>query len=512
MDQRDLITTTMKSSFIKISASTLMVGAAISAQAAEQPNIIFILVDDLGYADVGFNGSKYFETPNIDRLAGESVVFDNSYMYPTSSPSRTALFTGQQSFRTGVYTVPVLENGSFNENLYSRWCVSTDIPIYSEVLEDAGYRSIHLGKWHIVGPDPEGETAMTFPFEKKLGQPNPGDFSWVEEHKTNPEITKYYPQERGFVRNVGGTYRGDPALIDGGYQHPDGGFRAPFTNPFIEQKDGDEWLTDRLTDEALEFMSESEGSPFFVNLHYYAVHRPLVKRSEEMYEKYLGKEGDEILGQGVGKQRDNHAIYATMIESVDDNVGRIMEYLESKGIADNTVIVFSSDNGHNGLVSDNRLMRGAKGEVYEGGVRVPTFIHWGDRLKSRTVTAPVTCVDYFPTFIDLAGVKGYDGVLDGNSLVPLLKKDRKSFDERPVFWQLSSRYKHGTCTAVRVGRYKLIEFLATGECELYDLEKDPMESINIAGSQSEVCERLHKIIIDWRAQNSVPLPPNSVVK
>lgn len=484
----------------------------VSAEAANQPNIIFILVDDLGYGDVGFNGSKYFETPIIDQLAEQSVVFDNSYMYPTSSPSRTALFTGQQSFRTDVYTVPVLENGNAEANLFSRWTVTTDFPLYSEVLQQAGYRSIHLGKWHIVGPSPLEELAMKYPYNKKLGQPAPGDFSWVEEHKNNPEITKYYPQERGFVRNVGGTYRGDPALIDGGYQHPDGGFKAPFTNPFIEQKEGDEWLTDRLTDEALEFMEESEGQPFFVNLHYYAVHRPLVKRSEELYQKYINKEGDENMGQGVGDNRDNHAVYATMIESVDDNIGRIMDYLRSKGIEDNTVIVFSSDNGHNGLVSANRHMRGVKGEIYEGGVRVPTFIYWGSQLKSRKVTAPIHCVDYFPTFIDLAGVKGYKGTLDGDSLVPLLKKDRKSFDERPVFWQLSSRYRHDTCTAVRMGRYKMIEYLASGDVELFDLESDPMESKNLAETQPELRDAMRDLIIAWRSENSVPLPPNSVVK
>lgn len=270
-------------------------------------------------------------------------------------------------------------------------------------------------------------------------------------------------------------------------------------------------MTDRLTDEALEFMAESGDNPFFVNLHYYAVHRPLVKRSEEMYQKYYTKEGDELLGQGIAEHKEDHAVYATMIESVDDNVGRILEFLEREGIADNTIIVFSSDNGYNGIVSGNRQMRGVKGEVYEGGVRVPTFIHVGGQSEGRSVTAPISCVDYFPTFIEWAGVKNYSGVLDGESLVPLLKRDRKAFDERPIFWQLSSKYKHGTCTAMRVGKYKMIEFLATGKIELYDLESDPMESKNIADKEVEVRDRLYKIIVDWRRENSVPMPPNSVV-
>ncbi len=492
----------------------LLAGAIVCGSApllgAERESIIFILVDDLGYGDVGFNGSRYFETPIIDSLAAQSVVFDNSYMYPTSSPSRAALFTGQQSFRTGVYTVPVLERGSSDENIFSRWSVPTSIPLYSEVLAQQGYRAAHLGKWHIVGANPIEESELEYPFEKRLSQPQPGDFSWVEEHKSNPDITKYYPQERGFEINVGGTYRGDPALIDGGYSHPDGGFRAPFTNPFIESKEGDEWLTDRLTDEAIEFIERCDDAPFFINLHYYAVHRPLVKRSEELYQKYIDKGGDEIMGQGVGSNRDKHAIYATMIESVDDNIGRLLDYLEQHGLLESTTIVLSSDNGHNGLVSDNRLLRGAKGEIYEGGVRVPTLIYRAGAAPRR-VSTPISLLDYFPTFIDIAGVEGYVGTLDGDSLLPLLEGEDADFEERPIFWQLSSQYKHGTCTAVRVGRYKLIEFLATGAVELYDLESDPMESDNIAASRTDVRDRLLILLKEWRKSNSIALPPNSVV-
>lgn len=479
---------------------------------AERPNIIFILVDDLGYADVGFNGSTFFETPNIDQLASQSVVFDNSYMYPTSSPSRTAIFTGQQSFRTGVYTVPVLEKGSAEENIFSRWCVSTDIPIYSEVLSEVGYKSIHLGKWHIVGPDPIEEEGLEYPFAKKLSQPNPGSYTWVSAHKTDPRITKYYPQERGFVENVGGTYRGDPALCEGGYANPSGGYKAPFTNPFIEPKAGDEWLTDRLTDDAIGFMKEYRDEPFFINLHYYTVHRPIVKRSEELYQKYAAKAGDETLGQGLGPKRDDHCAYATMIESLDDNVAKIMEFLRESGLEENTVVVFTSDNGHNSIVSDNKLMRGAKGAIYEGGVRVPTFIYWSGHIQGRVSEVPVSSVDYFPTFLDIANIEGYDGTLDGVSILPYLKKDNAKGYERPIIWQLSSQYIHGTCTAVRCGDYKLIEFLASGEVELYNLKEDPMESINLKDAEPKVAERLVSYITQWRAQNNVPLPPNAVVK
>ncbi|MFR9619810.1 MAG: sulfatase [Rikenellaceae bacterium] len=483
---------------------------AFAAQkGVERPNIIFILVDDLGYADVGFNGSKFFETPNIDQLASQSVVFDNSYMYPTSSPSRSAIFTGQQSFRTGVYTVPVLEKGTAEENIFSRWCVSTDIPLYSEVLSEVGYKAIHLGKWHIVGPDPKLEESLEYPFAKSLSQPNPGIYTWVPDHKADPEITKYYPQERGFVENVGGTYRGDPALCDGGYKNPSGGYKAPFTNPFIEPKAGDEWLTDRLTDDAIGFMKEYRDEPFFINLHYYTVHRPIVKRSEEMYQKYTAKEGDEILGQGVGKNRDEHCAYATMIESLDDNVAKIMTFLRESGLEENTVVIFTSDNGYNGIVSGNRKMRGAKGAVYEGGVRVPTFIYWSGKTEGRVSQVPVSSVDYFPTFLDIANID-YDGVLDGESVLPYLKKDSAKGYKRPIIWQLSSRYTHGTCTAMRSGDYKLIEFLATGAVELYNLKDDPMESKNLADSEPAILKSMLDMVHTWRANNNVPLPPNAV--
>ncbi|MFI3293733.1 MAG: sulfatase [Rikenellaceae bacterium] len=495
----------------KLTHLLLLMPLTTVATPKSHPNILFILVDDLGYGDVGFNGSKFFETPTIDSLAHQSVVFDNSYMYPTSSPSRTAIFTGQQSFRTGVYTVPVLEKGTANENIFSRWCVSTDIPIYSEILEQEGYSSIHLGKWHIVGPDPIAEEALSYPFAKKLGQPNPGSYSWVNDHKTNPQITKYYPEERGFIKNVGGTYRGDPALCEGGYANPNGGYRAPFTNPFIEQKEDDEWLTDRLTDEAMEFIGEHRNSPFFINLHYYTVHRPIVKRSEELYQKYQAKEGDPILGQGLGNKRDDHCAYATMIESLDDNVARLIKYLKDNDLYENTVIVFSSDNGHNSIVSSNNLMRAAKGSVYEGGVRVPTFIHWSGHTTPRTTPCPISAVDYFPTFLDIANIK-YKGLLDGTSVVPLLHNDNNKSYNRPIIWQLSSCYIHGTCTAIRQGDYKLIQFLATGEVELYNLITDPKESKKIAHEYPKITQQLLDEITTWRNQNNVPLPPNSVVK
>lgn len=487
--------------------------ASCSGEKTEQkrPNILFVFVDDLGHGDVGFNGSTYYETPNIDAMAAQSVVFQNSYTYPTSSPTRTALFTGQQSFRTGVYNVPALENGTAEENIFSKWTVTEDFPFYSEQLAKAGYKSIHIGKWHVCGPYPDEELAMDYPFSERLSQPDPGDYSWVARHKSDDIQGKYYPIGRGFETNVGGTYRGDPALVEGGYKSETGSYVAPFTNPFIEQKEGDEWLTDRLTDEAIDFMKKHKDEPFFINLHYYTVHAPVIQRSQELFEKYMAKEGDPVMGQGVGKTRKHMAAYATMIENLDDNFKRMIDFLKESGLDDNTIVVFSSDNGYN--AGANNLLRGKKQQIYEGGVRVPTFVYWKGKITARRTDAPIFILDYYPTFLEMAGINDYKGTLDGNSIVPLLTKDEESFTNRPIFWQVSSRGKNTeTCTAMRKGDYKAIEFLASGRLEVYDLVNDPKETTNLAETNVQLAESLRKDISAWRAENNIPLPPNAVVK
>lgn len=475
-----------------------------------RPNILFILVDDLGYADVGFNGSKYFETPAIDALSAQSLIFDNSYMYPSCSPSRTALFTGKQSFRTGVYAVPVGEYGTNEENIFSRWTVQRKHSIYSEPLADAGYKSIHIGKYHIVGPYPQKELSLPYPFTQKLSQPEGGDYSWVENHQSK-EVKQYYPEQRGFLKNVGGTYSGDPAFAEGNYKCKGGGYISPFGNPFIEPKPDDHWLTDRLTNEAISFMEQHKKEPFFINLHYYSVHRPIVPRSKELFDKYMKKPGDPTTGQGLGCNRETMAGYATMIESLDNNINRLIEYLDNNNLRDNTIIIFSSDNGYNKKVSANKLMRASKGHIYEGGVRVPTFINWPKKIKPRRTLLPISCIDYFPTFMELAGID-YNGILDGNSIVPLFKKDKSNFEKRPIFWHLASQWRHATCSAIRKGKYKLIQYLANGKIELYNLELDPVEANNLEKSNPKIAKQLKTELEHWRKQNNVPLPPNSCLE
>jgi len=473
----------------------------------KHPNIIFIMADDLGWQDVGFMGSKYFETPHIDALAEEGLVFENAFMYPTCSPSRAALLTGKHSFRTGCYNVPVLERGNSQDNIFSKWTVGAEHPVYSKPLNEAGYKLIHLGKWHIVGPNPEEENAL--PFEKKLAQPPNGDLSWLANHQT-PEIQQYYPIGRGFHENVGGTWWGDPArgYIDG-YKAPSGGYVAPFKNPFIEDKEGDEWLTDRLTDEAIDFIKRHSDEPFFVNLHYYAPHRPTVVRDEESLRHFMEKATDEGTGQG-SKNREEIAAYATMVKSIDDNVKRIVDYLDEARLRENTLIIFTSDNGFNGLQSSNKNLRGAKGNVYDGGLRVPAFVNWPGRVAPQRSEEPIHGLDYFPTFLDLADVSNYRGTLDGDSLLPLLSG--ASLGERSLFWHIASAYKDPACSILRKGPWKLIQYLKDGRIELYNTNEDLGEGHELSASHPEVAQSLLGELEDWRLQNNVPVPPSSVLE
>ncbi|MEQ8556501.1 MAG: sulfatase [Cyclobacteriaceae bacterium] len=490
-----------------ILAVTNMIGCVERQEA--KPNIIFIMADDLGWQDMGFMGSEWFETPNLDALAKESLVFNQAYMYPTCSPSRAALLTGKQSFRTQVYNVPVLERKNApDQNIYSRWTVEKEHTLYAEPLRDAGYKLIHLGKWHIVGPEPEAELALEYPFEQRLTQPPNGDLSWLPAHRSE-QIESYYPTGRGFHENVGGTWWGDPARgYDEGYQSESGGYKAPFKNPFIADKPTDEWLTDRLTDEAIDFIERNKQQPFFINLHYYAPHRPTVVRNSAWMDKFLSKMPDSVTGQGT-KNLEEIAGYATMIQSLDENVGRIIDYLDTQGLRNNTLIIFTSDNGFNGLQSTNNRLRGAKGHIYEGGLRVPALANWSGTIRPGTTDIPIHGLDYFPTFLEAAGITDYVGVLDGHSLIPIYMQE--AFPDRPLFWHIASTYKNPPNSIIRKGKWKLIQFLNDGTVELYDLEEDLKESKNLANENVEVARELLAELETWRKENRVPLPNASTL-
>ena len=478
----------------------------------EKPNILFILVDDLGWQDVGFMGSTYYETPNIDQLASNSLVMTSSYMYPTCAPSRAALATGKHSFRTQMYSVAATESGNPDESLFSRQTLTTEHTHYASILNNEGYQLIHIGKWHLVGPYPIDEVNKKYPFETNLTQPDNGDLSWVETHKT-PEVQQYYPEGRGYHENIGGTFWGDPARgYDKGYQSKNGGYIAPFKNPFIEPKPDDEWLTDRLTDEAIGFMKSNRDKPFFVSLHYYSVHRPTVPRNDELLNKYKKKDPCPVTGQ-YQDGREETAAYATMVENVDQNVGRLLEWLNNKGLRENTVIFFTSDNGFNHRQSFTKNLRGSKFTFYEGGLRVPALINWQGKIEPGKTSEPTHCIDYFPTFLDLAGVKNDKGQVDGKSLVPLMEGRSLNRNE-PLFWHLASEGGNnpdrGAVTVMRKGNWKLIQRLNEPEkSELYNLKSDLKEQNNLFRKNKDKAKEMIKELESWREANGVPLTPAS---
>lgn len=198
-----------------------------------------------------------------------------------------------------------------------------------------------------------------------------------------------------------------------------------------------------------------------------------------------------------------------MIQSIDQNVKRIFDYLDKAGLRENTIVIFTSDNGFNGLQSNTNTLRGAKGTIYEGGIRVPAFVNWKGKIESGISETPICGMDYFPTFLDLANIKDYNGVLDGTSIVPLLKKE--PFKERALFWHVASTYKNPPCSIIRKGKWKLIQFLNDGKIELYNLEEDLKESNDLSEKQKTVANGLLKELTTWRKDNNVPLPPASTL-
>ncbi len=481
-------------------------------QSVEKPNILFILVDDLGWQDVGYMGSTYYETPNIDQLASNSLVMTQAYMYPTCAPARAALATGKHSFRTQMYSVAATERGDPANSLFSRQTLTNDHTHYASVLNDAGYQLIHIGKWHLLGAYPLEETSKKYPFDQHLTQPQNGDLSWVDKHRS-AEVQAYYPKGKGYHENIGGTFWGDPARgYDKGYKSESGGYIAPFKNPFIESEPDDEWLTDRLTDEAIGFMKSSRNKPFFVSLHYYSVHRPTVPRDDESLNKYEKKDPCPVTGQ-YQDGREETAAYATMVENVDQNVGRLLEWLNNNGLRENTVIFFTSDNGFNHRQSFTNNLRGSKFTFYEGGLRVPALMNWQGKIEPGKTSEPMHCIDYFPTFLDLAGTEGYDGLVDGISLVPMIQGKPLNRKE-PLFWHLASEGGNNpdraAVTVMRKGKWKLIQRLnEPGKSELYNLKEDLKEQNNLFKKNQEKTEEMVEAMAEWRKTNEVPLPPAS---
>jgi len=444
-------------------------GATRAATPAAPPNIVFILADDLGYTDVACYGSKYYETPNIDRLASQGMRFTNYHNCQNCTPTRAALMSGQYAARTGVYTVGGIDRFDWSKRPLRPVDNVTELPLdrvlLPQTLKAAGYATGMFGKWHI-------------------GQQG-----------------AYAPGKRGF----------DEAIVSMG-AHFD--FE---TNPKTEYPKG-QYLADFLTDRAVDFIARHKDGPFFLYLPHFGVHAPHDAKPE-LIAKFKDK-------APVGGH--NSPKYAAMIASVDESVGRVMAKLDELKLADNTVLIFMSDNGgvggyvREGLkkgggtdITDNAPLRNGKGSLYEGGTRVPFIVRWPGRIKAGSeCEVPAIHVDIYPTFVDLAGGKMPEKqIADGESLVPLLRdggaklKRDAIYQHFPGYLGISvDAWRTTPVSVIHAGDWKLMEYLEDGRLELYNLRDDVGESKNLAMAQAEKTKELHARLVTWRADVKAPMP------
>ena len=450
---------------LQLSICLAMVVFAGVLQAAEKPNIVMFFIDDMGWTDLGCTGSTYYETPHIDRLASDGMMFTDAYANaPNCAPSRACLMSGQYTPRHGIYTVgdPVRGNHPFrrleptpNQTVLDDGCITI-----AEALQGSGYVTATMGKWHL-GPD---------------------------------------PTTQGFNVNIAGREWGSPS---------GGGYHSPYKYPNLVQQENGEYLTDRLTLEACQFIDENADSPFFLYLTHYAVHTPIQAKAD-LTAKYDAKPKSE---------HHRNAKYAAMVESVDDSVGAVLAKLEELSLSENTIVLFFSDNGGFGGATSNFPLRGAKGMLYEGGIREPMIVKWpGVTAAGSKCDEPVIGIDFYPTLLEMTGTRApEDYLLDGVSFVRLLQDPDQTLGRPAIFWHFpcylqGSGDPHGgpfrttPAGAVRMGEWKLIEWFESGRLELYNLGDDLSEASNLVASEPEKLAELHDTMKRWRTAVSAPIP------
>lgn len=428
-----------------------------------KPNILIINVDDLGWKDVGFMGSEYYETPNIDRLSTEGMVFTNGYAAAANcAPSRACLMTGQWTPRHGVYTVsPSTRGKSEDRKLIPTANTHTLAPehhILPEVLRENEYVTCHAGKWHLSDD----------------------------------------PLEYGFDVNIGGGHNGLP-----------NSYYPPYKNVKIEEGEN-EYLTDLIMEKTLEFV-DTISTPFFLYYSPYAVHVP-IQPVESLLEKYKNKEPSN--GQG-------HAEYATMVENLDRNIGLLVAKLKEKGLFDNTLIVFTSDNGGLYGITKQLPLRAGKGSYYEGGIREPFFFVMKNKIAASSKSdIPITNLDIFPTILQYAGIDSPELKLDGNNLSEILEGKQGSMD-RPLYWHFpiyleaynkldnenrDPLFRTRPGSVIRQGVWKLHYYFEDDGIELYNLSEDIGERNNLALVETEKRDELLMMLRNWWGQTNAPIP------
>lgn len=450
-------------------------------------NIVFFLVDDLGWADLGCNGSQFYETPHIDKLAATGVRFTQGYAAcPVCSPTRASILTGRHPVRVDITDwIPGMDASRVKDAKFKQVEDRNNLALsettIAEVLKDkAGYSTFFAGKWHL------------------------GDRG-------------HWPKDQGFDINIGGNSKGSPP----------GGYYAPWKNPTLDAKDKGEYLTERLTSESIGFLKKSAAKqsekPFLLYLSYYNVHTPITayqKRVKQFEEKRSQKiEGETPVKDehdGKSRMRQDNAAYASMVAAVDDSVGAILNELERLGIADNTAVFFFSDNGglctlrNRGGPTSNLPLRSGKGWLYEGGIREPMLVRVpGLATNGQTCESPVVSMDFFPTMMELAGLSSDRSLhVDGESLLPLLHDPSREIARRDFYWHYphyhGSAWKPGA--AIRSGDMKLIEFYHDEKVELYDLSKDPGEHNDLSTKNPETAKELREKLARWQGRMKAKMP------
>jgi len=462
----------MKAAFVIISIILSLSQSYANRLFGEQPNIVFIFIDDLGWTDLAYMGSEYYETPNIDRLAKQGMIFTNAYANAANcAPTRASLLSGQYTPRHGVFTVANPARGKSEDRRLipteNRRKIALEKITIAEALKPAGYVSAAIGKWH-VGND---------------------------------------PIEEGF----------DLGLSKYSLGYKNGHFN----------KNG-EYLADRFTNEAVKFISENKDKPFFLYLAHDAVHTP-IQAKENIIEKYKTKNTDGC---------HSHAVYAAMIESVDQSVGKINKTLEDLGLSENTILIFFSDNGGHGAYTCQKPLRGGKGMFYEGGIRVPMFAYWPGKIEGNTTCeVPVIGTDFYTSFLELAGAKHpINYPLDGKNIVPLFK-GKKSIKRDALYWHFpaylqsyeglqnesrDSVFRSRPVSVIRKGDWKLLMFHeewvldggrekmdSNNAIELYNLKNDIGEKYNLAETETKKRDELLEQLINWQGEIKAPIPTNA---
>jgi arylsulfatase A-like enzyme len=444
----------------------------------KRANFVFFLIDDLGWTDVGCYGSSFYETPNINRLASQGMRFTDAYAAcPVCSPTRGSILAGKYPARLGITQ---WIGGSNKPTEYKHNMALEEVTI-AEALKEAGYATGFVGKWHL-GNKP------------------------------------YYPEHQGFDINIGGDSSGAPPTYFYPYKR---GKRALEMMPAGGEEG--EYLTDRLTDESLKFLEANKERPFLLYLSHYAVHTP-IQAKEELIEKYKdkaeklpGTDGQKfapVYGRYKTRRVQDNPAYSGMVQSVDESVGRVMAKLEELGVAENTVVIFMSDNGGLSTVpreapTSNLPLRAGKGWLYEGGIREPMIIKWPGVVKKGSVCSePVTSTDFYPTMLEMAGLPLRPRQhVDGVSLIPLLKNNGK-MNRKAIYWHYPHYHGSGNrpSGAVRAGDYKLIEWYEDKSIELYNLKKDIGEQHDLSKKMPEKAEKLRRMLHRWQRQMNAKMP------